>query len=149
MTDLRKVSILAMMGRLSACRTTSIAAPCLNVAMMIVRVAGTLPIKCTDAIFRDSVSKPPISPGARNGKDVLIALSYGLKAVGLGRVCVAGLGAGGCAGMRRAFEIIRAEFERSMRLVGVRSVDEIRADGIAIRRRNLLIGNSWLPDFVF
>lgn len=87
--------------------------------------------------------------GVRNGKDVLIALSYGLKAVGLGRVSVAGLGAGGCAGMRRAFEIIRAEFERSMRLVGVRSVDEIRADGSAIRRRNLLIGNSWLPDFVF
>jgi L-lactate dehydrogenase (cytochrome) len=87
--------------------------------------------------------------GVRNGKDVLIALSYGLKAVGLGRVSVAGLGAGGCAGMRRAFEIIRAEFERSMRLVGVRSVDEIHADGSAIRRRNLLIGNSWLPDFVF
>jgi L-lactate dehydrogenase (cytochrome) len=87
--------------------------------------------------------------GVRNGKDVLIALSYGLKAVGLGRVSVAGLGAGGCAGMRRAFEIIRAEFERSMRLVGVRSVEELRADGNAIRRRNLLIGNSWLPDFVF
>jgi L-lactate dehydrogenase (cytochrome) len=87
--------------------------------------------------------------GVRNGKDVLIALSYGLKAVGLGRVAVAGLGAGGCAGMGRAFEIIRAEFERSMRLVGVRSVDEIRAAGIAIRRRNLLTGNSCLPDFVF
>lgn len=87
--------------------------------------------------------------GVRNGKDVLIALSYGLKAVGLGRVAVAGLGAGGCAGMRRAFEIIRAELERSMRLVGVRSVEEIRRDGSAIRRGNLLIGNSWLPDFVF
>src|SRR5262249_20305345 len=87
--------------------------------------------------------------GVRNGKDVLIALSYGMKAVGLGRVAVAGLGAGGCAGMRRALDIIRAEFERSMRLVGVRSVEEIRADGSAIRRRNQLIGSSWLPDFVF
>lgn len=87
--------------------------------------------------------------GVRNGKDVLIALSYGVKAVGLGRVAVAGLGAGGRAGMRRALEIIRAEFERSMRLVGVRSVEEIRADGSALRRRNPLIGNSWLPDFVF
>lgn len=87
--------------------------------------------------------------GVRNGKDVLIALSYGLKAVGLGRVAVAGLGAGGCAGMRRAFEIIRTEFERSMRLVGVRSVEEVRADGSAIRRRNLLTGNACLPGFVF
>jgi L-lactate dehydrogenase (cytochrome) len=87
--------------------------------------------------------------GVRNGKDVLIALSYGVKAVGLGRVYVAGLGAGGYAGMKRTFEIIRTEFERSMRLVGVRSIDEIRENGNAIRRQNVLIGNSWLPDFVF
>jgi L-lactate dehydrogenase (cytochrome) len=87
--------------------------------------------------------------GIRNGKDVLIALSYGVKAVGLGRAYVAGLGAGGYAGMRRTLEIIRAEFERSMRLVGVRSVDEIRVQGAEIRRQNQLSGNSWLPDFVF
>ena len=87
--------------------------------------------------------------GVRNGKDVLIALSYGVKAVGLGRAYVAGLGAGGYAGMKRTFEIICAEFERSMRLVGVRSIDEIREHGAAIRRRNLLIGDSCLPEFVF
>ena len=87
--------------------------------------------------------------GVRNGKDVLIALSHGVKAVGLGRAYVAGLGAGGYAGMKRATEIIRAEFERSMRLVGVRSVNEIREHGAAIRRQNLLVGNSCLPDFVF
>ena len=87
--------------------------------------------------------------GVRNGKDVLIALSYGVKAVGLGRVYVAGLGAGGYAGMKRTFQIIHAEFERSMRLVGVQSIDEIREHGAAIRRQNLLIGNPSLPDFVF
>jgi L-lactate dehydrogenase (cytochrome) len=87
--------------------------------------------------------------GIRNGKDILIALSYGVKAVGLGRAYVAGLGAGGYAGMRRAIEILRAELERSMRLVGVRSVGEIREQGSAIRRQNLLNGDSWLPDFIF
>jgi L-lactate dehydrogenase (cytochrome) len=87
--------------------------------------------------------------GVRNGKDVLIALSYGVKAVGLGRVYVAGLGAGGYAGMQRTLAIIHAEFERSMRLVGVRSVDEIREHGAAIRRQNLLIDTSCLPEFVF
>jgi L-lactate dehydrogenase (cytochrome) len=87
--------------------------------------------------------------GIRNGKDVLIALSYGLKAVGLGRAYVAGLGAGGHAGMRRTFEIVRAEFERSMRLVGVRSVEEIREAGGAIRRQNLLVGDGSLPKFVY
>jgi hypothetical protein len=36
-----------------------------------------------------------------------------------------------------------------MRLVGVRSVKEIREHGAEIRRQNLLVGNSCLPDFVF
>ena len=87
--------------------------------------------------------------GIRNGKDVLIALSYGLKAVGLGRVTAAGLGAGGYAGLTRAFQIIQSEFERSMRLVGVQSVDEIRQQGASIRRDNLLADRGWLPEFVF
>jgi L-lactate dehydrogenase (cytochrome) len=87
--------------------------------------------------------------GVRNGKDVLIALSYGVKAVGLGRAYVAGLGAGGYAGMRKTFAIVHAELERSMRLVGVRSVDEIREHGAALRRHNLLAASSCLPDFVF
>jgi isopentenyl diphosphate isomerase/L-lactate dehydrogenase-like FMN-dependent dehydrogenase len=51
--------------------------------------------------------------------------------------------------MRRAFEIIHSEFERSMRLVGVRSVDEIRERGTEIRRKNLLISGACLPKFVF
>jgi L-lactate dehydrogenase (cytochrome) len=51
--------------------------------------------------------------------------------------------------MKRALDIIRTEFERSMRLVGVRSVEEIREQGAAIRRQNLLSGDSWLPEFVF
>ena len=87
--------------------------------------------------------------GARNGKDVLVALSYGIKAAGLGRVYVAGLGAGGYAGMKRANDIIRMEFERSMRLVGLRSVDEIRANGVTIHRENHLVDTTWLPNIVF
>ncbi|MEM1095213.1 MAG: alpha-hydroxy acid oxidase, partial [Bacteroidota bacterium] len=55
--------------------------------------------------------------GIRNGTDVLIALSYGVKAVGLGRVTIAGLGAGGRPGLDRAFAILKTEFERAMRLV--------------------------------
>lgn len=87
--------------------------------------------------------------GVRNGKDVLLALSYGLRAVGLGRVTAAGLGAGGYAGMRRAFEIIDSEFQRSMRLVGVRTVEEIRERGAELRRESLLVGDDHLPKFVF
>jgi len=87
--------------------------------------------------------------GVRSGRDVLIALTYGLKAVGLGRVFAAGLGAGGYAGMKRAFEIISAELTRSMQLVGISSVSELRQRGAEIRRTNMLVGQAYLPKFVF
>ena len=87
--------------------------------------------------------------GVRNGTDVLIALSYGLKAVGVGRVTVAGIGAGGPDGLRRAFEILRSDFDRAMRLVGVGSVAELRARGAELRRESLMQGDGHLPAFVF
>jgi len=87
--------------------------------------------------------------GIRNGTDMLIALSYGVKAVGIGRVTVAGIGAGGYAGLTRAFEILKSDLERAMRLIGVQSVAEIRANGAEIRRESQLIGDSHLPPFVF
>lgn len=87
--------------------------------------------------------------GIRNGTDILIALSYGLKAVGIGRVTAAGIGAGGPAGLTRAFEILKSGLDRAMRLVGVESVAEIHARGAEIRRESLLQGDSHLPPFVF
>ena len=87
--------------------------------------------------------------GIRNGTDILIALTYGLKAVGIGRVTAAGIGAGGPAGLTRAFEILKSEFERAMRLVGVQSVEEIRKRGAELRRESLLTGEGHLPPFDF
>jgi len=87
--------------------------------------------------------------GVRNGTDVLIALSYGLKAVGVGRVTVAGIGAGGREGLQRAFEILRSDFDRAMRLVGVQSVAELRERGAELRRDSLMQGDGHLPEFVF
>jgi len=87
--------------------------------------------------------------GVRNGTDVLIALTYGLKAVGVGRVTVAGIGAGGPDGLRRAFEILSSDFDRAMRLVGVGSVAELRERGAELRRDSLLHGDGHLPAFVF
>ena len=43
--------------------------------------------------------------GIRNGMDVLIGLSYRLIDVGLGRVVVGGLGAGGYIGLNKTFEL--------------------------------------------
>lgn len=87
--------------------------------------------------------------GVRNGTDILIALTYGLKAVGIGRVTAAGIGAGGHAGLRRAFEILKSDLDRAMRLVGVQSVEEIRRRGEEIRRESRLKGDGHLPPFEF
>ena len=87
--------------------------------------------------------------GIRNGTDVLIALSYGVKAVGIGRVTAAGVGAGGHLGLTRAFEILKTDLERAMRLIGVQSVEEIRQRGAEIRRENQLRGDSHLPPIEF
>ncbi|MEM7797492.1 MAG: alpha-hydroxy acid oxidase [Cyanobacteria bacterium P01_C01_bin.118] len=87
--------------------------------------------------------------GIRNGTDILIALSYGLKAVGIGRVTAAGIGAGGHAGLTRAFEILESDLDRAMRLVGVQSVEEIHSRGADLRRESQLKGDGHLPPFVF
>ncbi|MEM9218478.1 MAG: alpha-hydroxy acid oxidase [Cyanobacteria bacterium P01_F01_bin.150] len=87
--------------------------------------------------------------GIRNGTDILIALSYGLKAVGIGRVTAAGLGAGGHEGLTRAFEILKSDLDRAMRLVGVQSVAEIHARGAELRRESQLHGDGHLPPVVF
>ena len=87
--------------------------------------------------------------GVRNGTDILIALSYGLKAVGIGRVTAAGIGAGGHAGLTRAFEILKSDLDRAMRLVGVQSVEEIRSRGAELRRESQLLGDGHLPPFEF
>lgn len=87
--------------------------------------------------------------GIRNGTDILIALSYGLKAVGIGRVTAAGIGAGGPVGLTRAFEILNEDLDRAMRLVGVQSVEEIRSRGAELRRESQLRSEDHLPPFVF
>jgi len=87
--------------------------------------------------------------GIRNGTDVLIALSYGLKAVGIGRITAAGIGAGGHTGLTRAFEIMQSDLERAMRLVGLQSVAEIHERGEEIRRESQLKGDGHLPPIVF
>ena len=87
--------------------------------------------------------------GVRNGTDVLIALSYGIKAVGIGRVTAAGIGAGGHVGLTRAFEIMKSDLDRAMRIVGVQSVTEIHDQGADIRRESQLHGDGHLPAIVF
>ncbi len=63
--------------------------------------------------------------GIRRGTHVLKALARGATACSFGRPYLYGLAAGGEAGVRRALELMRAEIERDMALLGCRAISEI------------------------
>ena len=114
------------------------------------RVPPTLHIVANEMpLVQDLPLDHMMDGGIRNGTDILIALSHGLKAVGIGRVTAAGIGAGGYAGLTRAFEILQSDLERAMRLVGVQSIAEIHKRGEEIRRDSQLHGDGHLPPIVF
>lgn len=60
--------------------------------------------------------------GIRRGGDVVKALALGARAVLVGRAYAWGLGAGGEAGVAKAIAILRADIERTLRLLGCPSV---------------------------
>jgi L-lactate dehydrogenase (cytochrome) len=63
--------------------------------------------------------------GIRRGSDVVKALCLGARAVLIGRAYAYGLGAGGHAGVQRAIEILRTDIVRTLKLLGVGSVDAL------------------------
>ena len=77
---------------------------------------------CPDVFNRIEVW---VDGGIKRGTDVVKALALGAKAVGIGRAPLFGLGAGGIAGVERVFEILKAETETAMRLLGVEKVSEL------------------------
>jgi isopentenyl diphosphate isomerase/L-lactate dehydrogenase-like FMN-dependent dehydrogenase len=60
--------------------------------------------------------------GIRRGSDIIKAICLGARAVLIGRAYAYGLGAAGTAGVARALEILRADVERTLRLLGCSSV---------------------------
>ncbi|KUJ22535.1 uncharacterized protein LY89DRAFT_680674 [Mollisia scopiformis] len=66
-----------------------------------------------------------VDGGIKRGTDVVKALCLGAKAVGVGRPALFGLGAGGVEGVHRTFEILKAETETCMRLLGVEKISEL------------------------
>ena len=63
--------------------------------------------------------------GVRRGTDVLKALALGADVVMVGRLAAMALAAGGEAVVGTALELLRAEFERSLLLVGRRGVKDL------------------------
>ncbi|MFY9907375.1 MAG: alpha-hydroxy acid oxidase [Terriglobales bacterium] len=63
--------------------------------------------------------------GIRRGSDIIKALCLGARAVLCGRAYAYGLAAAGEAGINRAIEILLADLDRTMRLLGCGSVAEL------------------------
>ncbi|EMC96208.1 hypothetical protein BAUCODRAFT_70748 [Baudoinia panamericana UAMH 10762] len=74
-----------------------------------------------------------VDGGIRRGTDVVKALCLGAKGVGIGRAPLFGLGAGGVEGVERTFEILKAETETAMRLLGVEKVADLRPHHVNAR----------------
>ncbi|TIA91284.1 hypothetical protein E3P99_01144 [Wallemia hederae] len=66
-----------------------------------------------------------VDGGVRRASDILKAVALGAKAVGIGRPFIYAYSAYGEAGVNRAMDILRDEFEMCMRLLGARSLDEV------------------------
>ncbi|KAK8056024.1 hypothetical protein PG993_001251 [Apiospora rasikravindrae] len=66
-----------------------------------------------------------VDGGIKRGTDIVKALCLGAKAVGIGRAALFGLGAGGQAGVERVFEILKAETETCMRLLGAKEISAL------------------------
>ena len=72
--------------------------------------------------------------GIRRGNHVVKALALGANACSIGRAYLYGLAAGGQQGTERALGILRAEFERTMALVGCNSVSKLGRSYVRERR---------------
>ncbi len=67
-----------------------------------------------------------VDTGIMGGADVVAALALGARVALVGRAYLYGLMAGGERGVDRAAEILTTQAERTMRLLGVRSVSDLR-----------------------
>ena len=66
-----------------------------------------------------------LDTGIMSGQDVVAAVAHGARFTLIGRAYLYGLMAGGRPGVDRAIEILRGQVERTMRLLGVTSLDEL------------------------
>jgi L-lactate dehydrogenase (cytochrome) len=74
-----------------------------------------------------------IDGGVMSGADVVAAIGLGASGVLVGRAYLYGIMADGERGVRRAAQILRAEVEQTMRLMGVTSLDQITPDLVSLR----------------
>ncbi len=83
-----------------------------------------------DAIGADA--EVYVDGGIMNGGDIVAAIALGARAAFVGRAYLYGLMAGGQDGVQRAADILTADIERTMKLLGVQSLAELHPDHVRL-----------------
>jgi L-lactate dehydrogenase (cytochrome) len=92
----------------------------------------TIPSVDLIAPVRDAVGPDVtvlVDSGVRHGADIAVALALGADACAIGRAYLYGLMAGGEPGVDKVVDILQDQFVRTLHLMGISSVAELRADG--------------------
>lgn len=74
-----------------------------------------------------------VDTGIMHGGDIVAALALGARAALVGRAFVYGLMAGGHRGVAKAVDILAGEIVRTLQLLGVDSLDELRPAHVRLR----------------
>ena len=76
-----------------------------------------------------------VDTGIMHGADVVAAIAAGANFTWIGRAYLYGLMAGGKEGVDRSLEILRTQMTRTMKLLGARSLDELKPEHVSFIKR--------------
>jgi 4-hydroxymandelate oxidase len=95
-------------------------------------------IECLPEVVDGVAGRIPVmvDGGIRRGTDVYKALAFGARAVGIGRPYIWGLSAFGQPGVEKVIDILRGEFELTMKQCGARTLAEIGRSTVMYRESN-------------
>jgi L-lactate dehydrogenase (cytochrome) len=85
--------------------------------------------------LRDAVGDGPaivVDSGVRHGADIAVAVARGADMCAIGRPYLYGLAVGGERGVEHVVNLLLSQLTRTMQLLGVTSLAELRADGDAL-----------------
>ena len=82
-----------------------------------------------------------LDTGIMHGADVLAAIALGAQFTYVGRAYLYGLMAGGQAGVERALSILQAQMSRSLKLIGVSSIQELEPKHVTLLRTHEGLGS--------
>ena len=92
-------------------------------------------VKAVHDAGRGSDLEVHLDTGIMSGQDIVAALAHGARFTLIGRAYLYGLMAGGREGVDRTIEILQGQIERTMKLLGVRTLDELEPGHVKVLQR--------------